>query len=99
MSPIEHVWDALDLHVRQYVPVPSNIQQLRAAIEEEWDNIPQVKINSLINSMRRSCATLHKGKLYFRLRFKVRVTIHIRVRFKVNFRNFEWESIVWSPQG
>ncbi|KAK6293211.1 hypothetical protein J4Q44_G00367120 [Coregonus suidteri] len=31
--------------------VPANIQQLRTAIEEEWDNIPQATINSLINSM------------------------------------------------
>jgi transposase len=48
MSPIEHVWDALD---RQSVPVPANIQQLRTSIEEEWDNIPQATINSLINYM------------------------------------------------
>jgi hypothetical protein len=41
MSPIEHVWDALDQRVRQRVPVPANIQQLHTAIEEEWDNIPQ----------------------------------------------------------
>jgi hypothetical protein len=34
------------------VPVPTNIQQLRTAIEEEWDNIPQATINRLINSMR-----------------------------------------------
>ena len=51
MSPIEHVWDALDRRVRQLVPVPGNIQELRTAIEEEWDNIPQATINSLINSM------------------------------------------------
>ena len=25
MSPIEHVWDALDRRVRQHVPVPANI--------------------------------------------------------------------------
>ena len=43
MSTIEHVWDALDRHVRQLVPVATNIQQLRTAIEEEWDNIPQSK--------------------------------------------------------
>ncbi len=36
MSPIEHVWDALDRRIRQRVPVPANIQQLRTAIEEEW---------------------------------------------------------------
>jgi hypothetical protein len=35
MSPIEHVWDALDQRVRQLVPVTANIQQLRTAIEEE----------------------------------------------------------------
>ena len=56
MSPIEHVWDALDRRVGQRIPVAANIQQLRIAIEEEWDNIPQATINSLINSMRRpSC--------------------------------------------
>ncbi len=41
MSPIEHVWDALDRLIRQRVPVPDNIQQLCTAIEEEWTNIPQ----------------------------------------------------------
>ena len=51
MSPIEHVWDALD---RRCVLVLCNIHQLLTAIEEEWDNIPQVTINSRINSMRRS---------------------------------------------
>ena len=38
MSPIEHVWDALDQRVRRYVLVPANIQQHCAAIAEEWDN-------------------------------------------------------------
>jgi hypothetical protein len=43
------------------VPVPTNIQQLRTAIEEEWDNIPQATINSLINSMRRRYVSLHEA--------------------------------------
>jgi nitrate reductase beta subunit len=30
-----------------------NIEQLRTALEEKWDNIPQATINSLINSKRR----------------------------------------------
>ncbi len=55
MSPIEHVWDALDRLIRKRVPVPSNIQQLRTDIKEEWTNIPQATINNLINSMGRSC--------------------------------------------
>ena len=57
MSPIEH---ALHRRVRHRVPVPDNIQQLRTAIEEEWDNIPRATINSLINSMRRRCFALHE---------------------------------------
>ncbi len=55
MSPIEHVWDALDRRIRQRVPVPANIQEFCTAIEEEWTNIPQTTINNLINSMRRRC--------------------------------------------
>jgi hypothetical protein len=50
MTPIEHVWDSLDHRVRQRVSVLANIQQLRTAIEEERDNIPQATINSLIKS-------------------------------------------------
>ncbi len=61
MSPIEHVWDAQDRRIRQRVPVPANIQQLRTAIEEEWTNIPQATINNLINSMRRRCVALHEA--------------------------------------
>ncbi len=60
MSPIEHVWDALDRRIRQCVPVPANIQQLRTAIEEEWTNIPQATINNLINSMQRKCVAIGK---------------------------------------
>ncbi len=61
MSPIEHVWDALDRRIRQRVPVPANIQQLRTAIEEEWTNIPQATINNLINSMQRRCVALREA--------------------------------------
>jgi hypothetical protein len=61
ISPIEHVWDALGLFVQQCVPVHTIIQQLCTAIEEDWDNIPQATINSLINSMQRGCVALHEA--------------------------------------
>ncbi len=61
MSPIEHVWDALDRRIRQRVPVPANIQQFHRAIEEEWTNIQQATINNLINSMRRRCVALREA--------------------------------------
>ena len=57
----KHVWDALDHRVQQRIPVPANIQQLRTAIEEEWDNIPQATINNLINYTRRRCVALHEA--------------------------------------
>ena len=38
-----------------------NIQQLRTAAEEEWDNIPRATINSLSNSMWRRCVVLHEA--------------------------------------
>lgn len=53
MSQIEHVWDDLDQRVRQRVPVPENVRQLRVAVQEEWMNIPQV------NSMHCRCTALH----------------------------------------
>ncbi len=61
MSPIEHVWDALDRRIRQRVPVPANIQQLHTAIEEKWTNITQTTINNLINSMWRRCDALREA--------------------------------------
>ncbi len=63
MSPMEHVWDALDRCKRQRVPVPVNIQQLHTAIEEEWTHIPQATINNLINSMRRRCVALREANV------------------------------------
>uniref|UniRef100_A0A8C8H1E7 [histone H3]-trimethyl-L-lysine(4) demethylase n=1 Tax=Oncorhynchus tshawytscha TaxID=74940 RepID=A0A8C8H1E7_ONCTS len=60
MSPIEHVWNALDRLVQLRVPVPDNVQQLCTVVAEEWDNIPQATINSLINNMRR-CVMLNEA--------------------------------------
>jgi hypothetical protein len=62
-SHIEHVWDALDWRVWQRVP--TNIQQLCTVIEEEWDNIQQATINSLINSMWRRCVMLDEANCIF----------------------------------
>jgi hypothetical protein len=40
--------------VFQFPPISSNF-------EEEWDNIPQATINSLINFMRRRCHAANGG--------------------------------------
>ena len=51
LSPIEHLWDKMDRRVRGRQKAPVTIDQLRAALLEEWDNIPMRRINALMNSM------------------------------------------------
>ncbi|GFY02304.1 transposable element Tcb2 transposase [Trichonephila clavipes] len=53
MNPIEHVWNALGKRVAGRQPPPQTHQEL-----EEWDRIPQLEINSLIDSMPQRCSTL-----------------------------------------
>lgn len=53
LNPIEHMWDCLKRRVRKRDPVPANIEDLKTALLEEWDAIPQDYIRSLIRSMRR----------------------------------------------
>lgn len=58
MNPIEHVWDALGRRVAGRQPPPQTLQELERALLEEWDRIPQLMINSLIDSMPQRCSTL-----------------------------------------
>ncbi|GFT41263.1 transposable element Tcb2 transposase [Trichonephila clavipes] len=51
MNPIEHVWDALERRVAGRQPPAQTLQKLERALLEEWDKIPQLVINSLIDSM------------------------------------------------
>ncbi|GFW68200.1 transposable element Tcb2 transposase [Trichonephila clavipes] len=57
MNPIEHVWDALGRRVAGRQPPPQTLQELERALLEEWDRIPQLVINSLIDSMPQRCST------------------------------------------
>ncbi len=91
MSPIEHVWDALDRRIRQRVSVPANIQQLRTAIEEKWTNIPQATINNLINSMWRRCVALREAN-----GGHTRYWLIFRPPNTVKLLNLEWSFIVAS---
>ncbi|GFV42340.1 transposable element Tcb2 transposase [Trichonephila clavipes] len=58
MNPIEHVWDALGRRVAVLQPLPQTRQELERALLEEWVRIPQLVINSLIDSMSQRCSTL-----------------------------------------
>ncbi|GFX88142.1 transposable element Tcb2 transposase [Trichonephila clavipes] len=54
MNRIEHVWVALGRRVAGRQPPPQTLQELERALLEEWDRIPQLVINSLIDSMPQS---------------------------------------------
>ncbi|GFT26841.1 transposable element Tcb2 transposase [Trichonephila clavipes] len=58
MNPIEHVWNALGRRVAGRQPPPQTLQELERALLEKWDRIPQLVINSLIESMPQRCSTL-----------------------------------------
>ena len=62
LNPIEHLWDNLDTHVWQCQNPPGNVNELRDALLEEWNNIPQAQINNLIHSMRRHCQALSNAR-------------------------------------
>ncbi|GFW00878.1 transposable element Tcb2 transposase [Trichonephila clavipes] len=58
MNPIEHVWDAQVRRDAGRQPPPQILQELERSLLEEWDRIPQLVINSLIDFMPQMCSTL-----------------------------------------
>ncbi|GFW60995.1 transposable element Tcb2 transposase [Trichonephila clavipes] len=54
MNPIEHVWGALGRRVAGRQPPPQTLQEMERALLEEWDRMPQLVINNLIDSMPQS---------------------------------------------
>ncbi|KAJ4429609.1 hypothetical protein ANN_21795 [Periplaneta americana] len=53
MNPFEHVWDMLGWRVKNRRPRPESLQELRRALGEEWELIPQKDIANQIESMPR----------------------------------------------
>jgi len=62
LNPIEHVWDKLGQLIKKRNPAPTTFQELRSALTEEWDNIPQEYIDSLIKSMPRRMEAVVKAR-------------------------------------
>ena len=61
LNPIEHAWDMLQTAVSSPVQ-PASVQELRQALLEEWDQIPQYKIERLISSMPRRCQAVIEAR-------------------------------------
>ena len=59
MSPIEHVWDALDLCVRQRVPVPTRqLCALNMSILRTNTSSGEVDLSSILSQERLTCILL-----------------------------------------
>jgi transposase len=55
LNPIAHLWDELGRRVRNGLNPPETLDELRRALIQEWNNIPQTFIRNLIGSMRHRC--------------------------------------------
>ncbi|GBO45676.1 hypothetical protein AVEN_130191-1 [Araneus ventricosus] len=55
LNPIEHVWDALGRAIATRNSPPSTNQEMKTALLNEWDQLPQEMINCLISSMKSRC--------------------------------------------
>ena len=62
LNPIEHDWDMLQTAVSLRPVQSASVQELRQALLEEWDQIPQYKIRRLISSMRRRCQAVIEAR-------------------------------------
>jgi hypothetical protein len=51
LNPIEHVWEFLAKRVKRRQPRSETLNGLRVALQEEWAQIPQDYIATLIQSM------------------------------------------------
>ncbi|EFN78924.1 Transposable element Tc3 transposase, partial [Harpegnathos saltator] len=51
LNPIEHLWDNLGRKVRNHVPAPQSLRELRIILENEWNTITQDETKRLIRSM------------------------------------------------
>ena len=62
LSPIEHVWAELGRRVRSRPVQPAYLQQLKAALNQEWQAIPQYIICRYVQSMHRRCQAVIQAK-------------------------------------
>lgn len=51
LNPIEHLWDELQRRIRRRPNLPETLHELRIALQEEFEAIPQNLVVNLINSV------------------------------------------------
>lgn len=56
LNPIEHLWDQLGKKIKHALRPPVTLDELSNMLVQEWEQIPQEKIQNLISSMPRRLA-------------------------------------------
>jgi hypothetical protein len=62
MNPLEHVWDYIGRKINQRNLKCQNIDELRTAISQEWQQFPQERLRRLVRSMTRRVIELHNKR-------------------------------------
>ena len=55
LNKIENIWDELNRRVRRTGSIPTTLNQLRATLLYEWNNLPQNYVQRYVTSIRRCC--------------------------------------------
>lgn len=61
LNPIEHAWDKLGRRVRQRDSPAITFPELKRALVEEWENIPQQCFRNMVHSMPNRIAAVQKA--------------------------------------
>lgn len=62
MNPVEHAWDQLKRAIRGRRHPPESLDELRRAAIEEWDNLPQQRLDHLVDSMPRRIQACRRAR-------------------------------------
>jgi hypothetical protein len=62
MNPIEHVWDFIGRRINQRNPKCQNIDELKTAILQEWQQFHQERLRRLVRGMTRHVTELHNKR-------------------------------------
>ncbi|KAG1600267.1 hypothetical protein G6F47_004757 [Rhizopus delemar] len=62
LSPIEHVWNALERRIERKRSSIKNLEQLKVALREEWERMDDEFADRLVRSMKRRCEAVIKAK-------------------------------------
>lgn len=53
LNPIEHIWDELERRVKRVLHPPNTLTELKQALNDAWEEIPQEVVREVIQSMPR----------------------------------------------